>query len=306
MSVQVFSATKAGGVSLCVEIATVANPYEYAADSPVGEIGDGSRAVAWYLAAGYDRVGTRLFGTPKHATKAQITGKCSRVHHKKYTLAVSVPKRGASVTAAVKTICKELCSVPFEAFKNHAQLRGHAVPSRDEFTAAERAVADAVGGAKFTLVGKFRNAADEKKFKEYVTKGHAATESFRAHTGKAPAVSQEKHGLSKLTTAIIPAKGLTAFAICEYLETNNIPAKVRGDHVHVPLHTVSKIQGFASSADKKAKYKTVLEGSGTADAKKQAMAAFVFAASTSAFTPQTPPTPATLANEVFAALKRLA
>lgn len=303
---QSLAVAKSGGVSVCVEIPTNANPYEYAKDSPGEALGDGSNPVAWYLAAGYDRVGTRLFGMPKHASKTQVLGKCSRVHHGRYTFAVTVPKRGASVTAVCRIICKELCSVPFDAFKNQAQLRGHPVPSRDDYIAADRAVADSVSACKIVLSGKFRNAEDEKKFKGYAEKGHKAAEGARERKGKAPAVPITKNGLGALSGAVIPAKGLVAFSVCEYLETINIPARVLGDHVHVPKHTAAKILGIASSADKKAAYKNALEGSGSADAKKAAMLSYVHAASIAAFAPaMTPPTPAVLANDVFAAMKKL-
>ena len=307
MSVHVTPAEKTGGVSISVEIPLKADPHAFSLsrNHSAGDLalGTGSVAAAWYAAAACGHISTRLHGTPTAADKHRVVGLCMRVHDGNFVVAASAPKRGASISAIVKTILVECCRVPFEAFKLAAQAAGAAVPSREDHVAADHAMADGAAKATVRLCGPFqkktaaKTSAEVAKYKGVATKGVGSAAAARpARTGKPPPLSVQKGSGVHAGMLRFPAKRLVAFALCEYFEAANFPAKIAGDHVCVPATLAGKIAALATNADKKKLYQAKLS--------RGQMTSLLCAANVAGLGCAGPaPTPAALAAAVFAAMR---
>lgn len=295
-------APKSGNISISISIPLNANPHEFIAakNGKTVTAGIGSNAAAWYAAASTARISYALCGTPSACDKHRITGFCARVHCQHFVVSVSAPKRGASISAIVRTILTECCRVPFVGFKLAAQTAGNPVPSKELHESADKAMQNGAASAKIHLIGPMNGTTNEKKaaaLDKYITaakKGVTAAD-VSTNSSRGTLVIQkdpvEFPGLTGLS-----AKGPVAYALCEYLKSANILAYICGDHVWIPNSVANKVAQTGKDADKRTRYQAKLS--------RGDMHSLMWAANLQGFpSPGNPPTPSNLASSVFSAMK---
>lgn len=302
------SAPKAGSVSISIRIPLAANPFEYAASRAMtaqpepGAGGTGSNAAAWYAAAASGRIGAALWGTPAASDKHRASSVCTRVHDGHFVVAVTAPKRGASVSAIVRGVLTECVRVPFDGFKNAAQAAGHPVPSRDLHAAADRAMADGATRASIHIIGPITGSTAAKKtaalakYTAAAAKGAAGAAPKLKRTGKVPNLPVQRAPAELPGMTALPAKAHVAFVLCAFLASANIPAKICGNHVFVTSGAAAKISALGQNKDKREHFQGKLA--------RGDMASLMFSCSAEGLEHAGPvPTPAALAAAVFAAMR---
>jgi hypothetical protein len=313
VTVHLHPAKKAAGVSVSVAIALAANPVEFALASGVAgsahadhSAGRGSNAAAWLAAAAAARITPRLHGTPAAAARHQPGGVCCSIRGGAFVVSTVVAKRGASVAAFCATVLQQACRVSAGQFREAAKAAGNPAGAAGaaEYAAAAKAMRVGALGATIVLVGKVysadsaKQAAQTKKYVATAKKG--AARGLAGVTAGAGGALKSQAGGPAPGTAQLAAKGVAAFALCEFIEEQGVPAVIRGGHVVVSDSARAKLAKVGADSGKKKAYQAKL-----AKGAPHGIPAVAFCANACGCAPAgaSLPTAAALAAAVFAALK---